>query len=104
MPFWHLCEPQYDVCGGHQNTKLKNEADSSAQRLERTLAMLTGLEDQAEQHGRVHNKMAARLKAMDDHAQNQAAQVREETRFSLTVGECGRSVETGFIRSKRVQQ
>ncbi|KAL8589849.1 hypothetical protein ACOMHN_020852 [Nucella lapillus] len=60
-----------------QNTRLKNEADSSKQRLERTLTRLTMLEEQADQHGRVHNKMAARIKAMDDHAQNQAVQLME---------------------------
>ncbi|XP_076442879.1 serologically defined colon cancer antigen 8 homolog [Babylonia areolata] len=60
-----------------QNTKLTNEADSTKQRLERTLARLTMLEEQTDQHGRVHNKMAARLKAMDEHAQNQATQIIE---------------------------
>ena len=58
-----------------QNTRLKNEVDTMSQRLEKTLTRLSMLEEQADQHGRVHSKMAARLKAMDEHAQNQATQV-----------------------------
>ncbi|KAK7104432.1 serologically defined colon cancer antigen 8 homolog [Littorina saxatilis] len=60
-----------------QNTKLKNEADLATQKLEKTLTRLNILDDQADQHGCVHNKMAARLKAMDEHAQAQATQLME---------------------------
>nr|KAG5691631.1 hypothetical protein BaRGS_023802 [Batillaria attramentaria] len=57
--------------------RLKNEAETTGQRLERTLTRLTVLEEQADQHGRVHTKMAARLKAMDEHAQIQSTQLVE---------------------------
>ena len=44
-------------------------------RLERAVARLSDLDNQADQHGRVHDKMKERLKMMDDNAQQQSQQV-----------------------------
>lgn len=56
--------------------RLKIEVETTSQRLQSTVTRLNILEEQADQHSRVHNKMAARLKAMDEHAKNQATQVK----------------------------
>jgi hypothetical protein len=39
------------------------------------VARLEDLDNQSDQHGRVHEKMKDRLKKMDDHAQEQGQQV-----------------------------
>ncbi|XP_025104579.1 serologically defined colon cancer antigen 8 homolog [Pomacea canaliculata] len=57
--------------------RLKIELETTSQRLQSTVSRLNILEEQADQHSRVHNKMAARLKAMDEHAKNQATQLLE---------------------------
>lgn len=56
--------------------RLKIELETTSQRLQSTVSRLNILEEQTDQHSRVHNKMAARLKAMDEHAKNQATQVK----------------------------
>ncbi|XP_046364378.1 serologically defined colon cancer antigen 8-like [Haliotis rufescens] len=56
---------------------LKIENEELKQRLERSLSRLEVLEDQSDQHVRVHDKMKERLKMMDDHAQHQSSQMLE---------------------------
>ncbi|KAJ8308035.1 hypothetical protein KUTeg_012909 [Tegillarca granosa] len=55
--------------------KLKKQNEELRFRLERAVNRLAELENQTEQHARVHEKMKERLKQMDDHAQNQSQQI-----------------------------
>lgn len=54
---------------------LRTQKDELRHRLERAVTHMTTLEEQSEQHDRVHKKMTERLKMLDDHGQNQSQQV-----------------------------
>ncbi|KAK3094095.1 hypothetical protein FSP39_024078 [Pinctada imbricata] len=55
--------------------QLRKQNEELRMRLERAVARLNDLDNQADQHGRVHEKMKERLKMMDDHAQHQSQQI-----------------------------
>ena len=61
-----------------ENGKLKRHNEELQQRWKRAMARLKDLEDQTEQHSRVQEKMTERLKMMDDHAQHQGQQVKQD--------------------------
>lgn len=56
---------------------LRKQNDELRLRLERAVSHMTTLEEQSEQHDRVHKKMTERLKMLDDHGQNQSQQILE---------------------------
>ncbi|CAG2204490.1 SDCCAG8 [Mytilus edulis] len=56
---------------------LRTQNDELRHRLERAVTHMTTLEEQSEQHDRVHKKMTERLKMLDDHGQNQSQQILE---------------------------
>ncbi|XP_055957438.1 serologically defined colon cancer antigen 8 homolog [Patella vulgata] len=55
--------------------KLSRENEEMRLRLERSVARLSTLDDQSDQHAQVHDKMSERLKMMDEHAQHQSQQL-----------------------------
>lgn len=59
----------------NESGKLKKQNEELRLRLERAVNRLAELENQTDQHARVHEKMKERLKQMDDHGQNQSQQV-----------------------------
>lgn len=56
---------------------LRKQNDELRGRLERAVSHMTTLEEQSEQHDRVHKKMTERLKMLDDHGQGQSQQILE---------------------------
>ncbi|XP_059156316.1 serologically defined colon cancer antigen 8 homolog [Physella acuta] len=85
-----------------ENGKLQQTNTELTKRLERLSQRLTELEDQTDQHTRVHDKMRERLKVMDEQGQNQAVQLVEAlTKFSQVTRDrqlLAREVE--FLRSQ----
>lgn len=59
----------------NETGQLRRQNEELRLRLERAVARLEDLDNQSDQHGRVHEKMKDRLKKMDDHAQEQGQQV-----------------------------
>lgn len=55
--------------------KLNQSSSELTKRMERMSHRVTELEDQADQHLRVHEKMRERLKSLDEQGQNQSVQV-----------------------------
>lgn len=70
----------FQYCFRSQCGNLKKQNEEYRMRMERSVARLSDLENQTDQHGRVHEKMKERLKMMDDHGQHQSQQVKN---FSL---------------------
>lgn len=59
----------------NESGQLRRQNEELRLRLQRALTRLEDLDNQSDQHGRVHEKMKERLKKMDDHAQEQGQQV-----------------------------
>lgn len=59
----------------NESGQLRKENEELRLRLQRALIRLEDLDNQSDQHGRVHEKMKERLKKMDDYAQEQGQQV-----------------------------
>ncbi|XP_062614586.1 serologically defined colon cancer antigen 8 homolog [Saccostrea cucullata] len=59
----------------NENGQLRRQNEELKLRLERAVARLEDLDNQADQHGRVHEKMKDRLKKMDELAQEQGQQI-----------------------------
>lgn len=59
----------------NESGQLRRQNEELRLRLQRALNRLEDLDNQSDQHGRVHEKMKERLKKMDDHAQEQGQQV-----------------------------
>uniref|UniRef100_A0A2C9LB89 Uncharacterized protein n=1 Tax=Biomphalaria glabrata TaxID=6526 RepID=A0A2C9LB89_BIOGL len=66
-----------------QNGKLQQANSELMKRMERMSLRVTELENQSDQHVRVHDKMKDRLKSLDEQAQHQAVQLVEAiTKYS----------------------
>lgn len=63
------------TCTRNESGQLRRQNEELRLRLQRALTRLEDLDNQSDQHGRVHEKMKERLKKMDDHAQEQGQQV-----------------------------
>lgn len=59
----------------NESGQLRRQNEELRLRLQRALTRLEDLDNQSDQHGRVHEKMKERLKKMDDHAQEQGQQI-----------------------------
>nr|XP_022328885.1 serologically defined colon cancer antigen 8 homolog [Crassostrea virginica] len=59
----------------NENGQLRRQNEELRLRLQRTVTRLEDLDNQSDQHSRVHEKMKERLKKMDDHAQEQGQQI-----------------------------
>ncbi|XP_052696420.1 serologically defined colon cancer antigen 8 homolog [Crassostrea angulata] len=59
----------------NESGQLRKENEELRLRLQRALIRLEDLDNQSDQHGRVHEKMKERLKKMDDYAQEQGQQI-----------------------------
>ncbi|BFZ11607.1 hypothetical protein BsWGS_14646 [Bradybaena similaris] len=84
------------------NNKLNQTNAEMTGRMERMAHRVLELEDQADQHSRVHDKMKERLKSLDEQGQNQAVQIVEVlTKYSQVCRErhlLAREVE--FLRTQ----